>query len=185
MNAYNDSNLTQLVYSNYFESATFNYNSTPNTLVVTNSLASTPNYPFKSPVWIPLEDGELKTTPMIKGHVDYLGNIYKDQQNSQEKNSPFDKNKRDTFLDTYSLSRKDFDLDKTFNNQYYITGSDLNTFKNISGLAEEYIWFNGVKMDKNYDYQKISCLSLKNTDKFTSKQGQLIWDTDLLGFYTL
>ena len=121
MNAYNDSNLTQLVYSNYFESATFNYNSTPNTLVVTNSLASTPNYPFKSPAWIPLEDGELKTTPMIKGYVDYLGNIYKDQQNSQENNSPFDQNKRDTFLDTYSLSRKDFNLDKIFNNQYFIT----------------------------------------------------------------
>jgi len=71
------------------------------------------------------------------------------------------------------------------NNQYYITGTDLNTFKNISGLAEEYVWLNGVKMDKNYDYQKISCLSLKNTDKFTSKQTGLIWDTDILGFYSL
>lgn len=69
--------------------------------------------------------------------------------------------------------------------QYYISGGNLNTFKNISGLAEEYVWLNGVKMDKNYDYQKISCLSLKNTDKFTSKQTGLIWDTDILGFYSL
>lgn len=88
-------------------------------------------------------------------------------------------------LITNGISDGEFSFYPKINNQYYITGSDLNTFKNISGLAEEYIWFNGVKMDKNYDYQKISCLSLKNTDKFTSKQGQLIWDTDLLGFYTL
>ena len=76
-----------------------------------------------------------------------------------------------------------------FNQKYFDTSSFqdifLNTFKNISGLAEEYIWLNGIKMDKNYDYQKISCLSLKNTDKFTSKQGELIWDTDILGFYNL
>lgn len=88
-------------------------------------------------------------------------------------------------LITNGISDGEFSFYPKINNQYYITGSDLNTFKNISGLAEEYIWLNGVKMDKNYDYQKISCLSLKNTDKFTSKQGQLIWDTDVLGFYTL
>lgn len=88
-------------------------------------------------------------------------------------------------LITEGITDGEFSFYPKINNQYYITGSNLNTFKNISGLAEEYIWLNGVKIDKNYDYQKISCLSLKNTDKFTSKQGELIWDTDILGFYNL
>lgn len=121
INAYDKNNLIQPVYSDYFESATFNYNSLPSVLAVTNNLASTPNYPFKSPVWLPIQDGELRTTPMIKGYVDYLGNIYKDQQNFEENNSPFDQNKRDKFLDSYSLSRKDFDLNKNFNDKYFIT----------------------------------------------------------------
>jgi hypothetical protein len=121
LNSYSQSELTTPIYSNYFESATFSYSALPYVLGITNNLQSTPNYPFKSPVWIPTEEDELRTTPMIRGYVDYLGNIYKREEVAQESNSPFDKNKRDTFLDAYALTRKDFGLNKDSNNQYYIT----------------------------------------------------------------
>lgn len=121
LNSYSETELTTPIYSNHFESATFNYSALPYVLGVTNNLQSTPNYPFKSPVWIPTEEGELKTTPMIRGYADYLGNIYRREEVAQESNSPFDQNKRDTFLDTYSLDRQDFGLTADSNNQYYIT----------------------------------------------------------------
>ena len=120
-NAYTQSELTTPIYSNYFESATFNYNSLPYVFGITNNIQSTPNYPFKSPVWIPTEDGELRTTPMIKGYVDQLGNVYKSEEVANETQSPFDQNNRDTFLNTYYLTREDFGLTKESNNQYYIT----------------------------------------------------------------
>lgn len=116
-----DHTLTNPIYSGYLESATFNYSSLPHTLAITNNLSSTPNYPFKDAIWYPIDDGELRTTPMIKGYLDYLGNVYKNTENVDETNSPFDLNKRDTFLDTYSFNREDFGLVPESNNQYLIT----------------------------------------------------------------
>jgi hypothetical protein len=121
INSYSVNDLTTPIYSNYFESATFNYNTLPHVLAVTNNVQSTPNYPFKSPVWIPTEEGELRTTPMIKGYLDYLGNIYRSDESAEGNRSPFDQNYRDKFLNSYYLTREDFGLTKNSNNQYFIT----------------------------------------------------------------
>ena len=125
LNTYTQEEFTTPVYSNYFESATFNYSSLPYILAVTNNIQSTPNYPFKSPIWEPTYDGELRTTPMITGYLDYLGNVYRTTEDAtplrNETNSPFDYSKRDTFLDSFSLTREDFGLSLESNNQYFIT----------------------------------------------------------------
>ena len=122
VNAYKDTDLIQPTYSDYFESATFSYSDLPNFLTIRNNLSSTPNYPFKAPVWLPLEDGELRTTPMIKGYVDHLGKVYRNTEVTEENNVIlFDGKNRDTFLDTYFLTRKDFGLTTPSNDQYFIT----------------------------------------------------------------
>lgn len=120
INIYSENDPTPLS-SAYFESATFNYDSLPYTLEISNNFSSTPNYPFKNPIWAKIGDDELRTTPMIKGYIDYLDNVYKRSENLIEFNSPFGLNQRDTFLDTYSISREDFGLSTPLNNSYLIT----------------------------------------------------------------
>lgn len=66
----------------------------------------------------------------------------------------------------------------------YITGN-LNTLRNASGIAEEYIWLNGVRMEKDFDYKKISCLSTKNAFEFNQVASGELWSTFSNGFFEL
>lgn len=125
LNSYSQNNLNVSITSDYFESATFNYDSLPYLLEVKNNFSSTPNYPFKNPIWAKIDEGELITTPMIKGYIDYLDNVYTQEDPLSAKdlvqNSPFVFNKRDTLLNTYNLSRQDFGLSTPDNDNYLIT----------------------------------------------------------------
>jgi len=66
----------------------------------------------------------------------------------------------------------------------YITGN-LNTLTNTNGIPEEYIWLNGVRMEKQFDYKKISCIGTKNAFSFNQVASGQLWTTSSDGFFEL
>jgi hypothetical protein len=66
----------------------------------------------------------------------------------------------------------------------YITGN-LNTLTNTNGIPEEYIWLNGIRMEKQFDYKKISCLGTKNAFSFNQVASGQLWSTSSDGFFEL
>ena len=90
--------------SYYFVQLKYPYNSTPNSIVFTTGLSSTPNYPFKLENW---EFFEETSTPMIQGLVSKNGVIRSDPDNWDE---TFSKNSN--ILGKYVLTYDTFGLDK-------------------------------------------------------------------------
>lgn len=66
----------------------------------------------------------------------------------------------------------------------YITGS-TNIIRTNSGIADEFIWFNGIKLEKNIDYRKVSCIGLLNNTIYNSAFEDNIWNTDSNGFFEI
>lgn len=109
--------------SNYFEASTINYSSGINSVVVTTGLSATPYYPFKKPVWSTIGEEELKSTPMIPGYLDRLGNAYRIDEQIENSGKSTNQNNIDSFVDKYILSSKSFGIssEQIENNQYIIT----------------------------------------------------------------
>jgi len=109
--------------SNYFEASTINYSSSTNSLAITTGLSATPYYPFKKPIWSTIGQEELKSTPMIFGYLDRLGNAYRmDEQIENSGKSP-NPSAIDIFVDKYTLSSRSFGISsqQIQDNQYLIT----------------------------------------------------------------
>jgi hypothetical protein len=118
-----EENIYSPVSSSYFETATINYTTGSETLVVTNGLASTPYYPFKSPIWTQLTQ-PLSSTPMIQGYLDRYGNAYKDGEIIEDSGRTTNPGQVDSFVTRCSLSRQSFGLGPEDNETYVITSID-------------------------------------------------------------
>lgn len=126
LNIYNEQfdsleeNIYSPVSSSYFETATINYTTGSETLIITNGLASTPYYPFKSSVWEQLPE-PLSSTPMIYGYLDRYGNAYKNGETLEDSGRTTNASQVDSFVSKYNLSRLSFGLGQESNDTYVIT----------------------------------------------------------------
>lgn len=116
-----DAETNVYTYTDYFQSATFNYSSPPELIVLSTGLSSTPYYPFKSPVWTNISDSELYSTPMINGYIDHLGNVYRQNELIEDSGRSIDSKIKDSFLSSFSLKRETFGLDSSEKDDYLIT----------------------------------------------------------------
>jgi hypothetical protein len=124
LETYNGSNISGPPdQSNYFESSTINYSSAAETLVITTGLSATPYYPFKKQVWSLIGEDEAKSTPMVFGYLDRLGNAY--EQNEQMENSGRSPNPNniDSFVGRYDLTGESFGIttQQVLDGEYVIT----------------------------------------------------------------
>ncbi len=116
-----DAETNAYTYTDYFESATFNYSSPPKLIVLSTGLSSTPYYPFKSAIWTDISDSELYSTPMIKGFIDHLGNVYRENELIEDSGRSIDSKIKDSFLSSYFINRETFGLDSSEKDEYFIT----------------------------------------------------------------
>lgn len=114
------SNLSSPSLVEYFQSSTINYSSAPQAFIVS---ASTPSayYPFQEKIWGPIQDNELKSTPMILGFIDHLGNVYKNNELIEDSGRSINSKIKDTYLSSYSLTRDSFGILPQENQNYVIT----------------------------------------------------------------
>ena len=126
LNIYNEkfdsleNNFYSPVSSNYFETATVNYNTGSETFIVTTGISATPYYPFKSPIWTQLNE-PLLSTPMIYGYLDKYGNAYQNGETIEDSGRTVNSNQVDSFVQRCSLSRQSFGLGSEDNENYIIT----------------------------------------------------------------
>lgn len=102
--------LGESITSDFFESATINYSSSINSIKISNSLSSTPNYPFKMPVFSAIGEEEYKSTPMIFGYLDSQGNAYRINQRIEDSGKSLDQKNKDNFVDEYKLTNKSLSI---------------------------------------------------------------------------
>lgn len=113
-------NLSSPILVEYFESSTVNYSSAPQAFIVS---AATPSlyYPFDENVWSSIEDNELKSTPMILGFIDHLGNVYKNNELIEDSGRSINSKIKDTYLSSFSLTRESFGIAPENTQDYLIT----------------------------------------------------------------
>ncbi len=124
------------------------------------------------------------TTDVIFSNGDYiLSDIY---LNGQKLISGLNYNQTSTTLTVYkdSLSNGELSFYPKIQARDYITGN-INIIKTNSGIAEEFIWFNGIKLEKDVDYRKVSCIGLLNNTIYNSSFNEGIWDTNFNGFFEI
>lgn len=117
----NQNNLSSPIYSDFFQAATVSYSNPPQVVKFSTGLSATPYYPFKQPVWVNTEPGELTSTPMINGFIDELGNVYKSTELIEDSGRSLNTLIKDDHLSTYSLSRKTFGISSSETSKYIIT----------------------------------------------------------------
>lgn len=123
----------------YFVDLKYPYNATPDNIVFSTGLSSTPVYPFKIDKW---ETFVEESTPMIQGVVSKDGVIRHDPDNWDE---TFTKNS--TLLGKYNLSYETFGLNHETDYIYHIEPSNdtdgvnlISSTKYISVDGEEGNW---------------------------------------------
>ena len=121
---YDSTNLSNSpIQSGFFETATISYSSAIEALVLTTGLSSTPNYPFKQPIFSSIGENEAKSTPMIFGYLDSFGNAYKNTEKMEDSGRSVEQNSIDSFIGDYNLNRNSFGItsQQTANDEYIIT----------------------------------------------------------------
>lgn len=124
------------------------------------------------------------SSDIIFSNGDYiLSDIY---LNGQKLISGLNYNQNSTTLTIYkdSLSNGELSFYPKIQYRDYITGN-INIIKTNSGIAEEFIWFNGIKLEKDLDYRKVSCIGLLNNTTYNSSFSEGIWNTDSNGFFEI
>lgn len=124
------------------------------------------------------------TTDIIFSNGDYiLSDIY---LNGQKLISGLNYSRNSITLTIYkdSLSNGELSFYPKIQSRDYITGN-LNIIKTNSGIAEEFIWFNGIKLEKDIDYKKVSCIGLLNNTIYNRSFEDGIWNTDSNGFFEI
>jgi hypothetical protein len=114
-------NLTSPLSTEFFEAATVNYTSPPEVIKFSTGLTSTPYYPFKQPVWVEINSGELTSTPMLGGYIDDLGNVYKSTELIEDSGRSLNSKVKDNHLSTFYLDRATFGITPQQANDYIIT----------------------------------------------------------------
>lgn len=117
----NKNNLSTPIYTNFFESATINYNSVPEVAVISTGKNSKQYYPFLEPVWVEISENEGLSTPMLGGFIDHLGNVYKQNELIEDSGRSYTSKILDQHLSTFSLSRESFGIDSENSSDYLIT----------------------------------------------------------------
>lgn len=114
-------NLTSPTSTSFFQAATVNYTGGPEAIQFTTGLSATPYYPFKQPLWVDINPGELTSTPMLGGFVDELGNVYRRGELIEDSGRSLNSQVKDYHLSTYSLTRNTFGISPENTNEYIIT----------------------------------------------------------------
>jgi hypothetical protein len=114
-------NLSSPTYTDFFTSATINYNSSVQTAVVSSKTDSKQYYPFLQPVWVEIGQEEAKSTPMINGYMDHFGNVYKNNELIEDSGRSYNSKIVDRHLSTYSLSRETFGILPENTQEYIVT----------------------------------------------------------------
>jgi hypothetical protein len=125
----------------------------------------------------------------FNNYIVFTGNQYYNSDvflNGQKLVSGINFDKTGTHIRIYKTGLVEGELSFYPNIRYreYITGN-LNTLTNTNGIPEEYIWLNGIRMEKQFDYKKISCLSTRNAFSFNQVASGQLWSTSSDGFFEL
>jgi hypothetical protein len=115
------SNLSSAISTTYFEASTVSYNAAPEVFIVSTGSTSTDYYPFKSPVWMPIGENEVKTNQIINGYIDHLDIVYRSDETPEDSGRSINSQIKDVYLDSFALSKSDFNIPTEQQNNYLIT----------------------------------------------------------------